>query len=185
MDEKIPAWLSGIAVDPDLIPAIQEVYIHQVKQLTENNLDSKLFELKRRYASLKEEETRLGRLLITEKITEETYDKLRAEWQEKLRQVEINMADLQRATRLYKDDLDVALALMGNIAILYPRLSEDKQSLLLRILAKQIIVNPSGEIIDYELNSPFIYLHSLADYFRNTNTTQRGSEQVSLGALSF
>jgi len=185
VDEKIPEWLAGIAINPELIPSIQDIYVRQVKQISENKTENQLSEVKRRHTMLKEEEARLARLLVTGKITEETYDKLRPEWLEKLHQVEENIADLQREVNLFKDDLDVALALMSNITVIFPRLNQEQQSILLRILAKRIIVNPSGEIINHELNSPFVYLHSLAEYFRNTDLIQRGSSQVRQGALFF
>ena len=103
VDEKIPEWLAGIAVSPELIPSIRDVYIRQVKQISENKTENKLSEVMRRHAMLKEEEARLARLLVTGKITQETYDKLRPEWLEKLRQVEENIADLQREVNFFKD----------------------------------------------------------------------------------
>jgi len=52
----------------------------------------------------------------------------------------------------------------------------------LQIIAKRIIVNPDGEIIDHKLNSPFMYLWSIAEVFRDLDSSRRGSEQVHVGA---
>ena len=107
---------------------------------------------------------------------------MRAEWQEKLRRVELNIADLQRETRIQLDDLDAALILMAKLSFIFSRLSEKKQALLLQIIAKRIIVNPDGEIIDHKLNSPFMYIWSIAEVFRDQDSSRRGSEQVPVGA---
>lgn len=43
------------------------------------------------------------------KITEEAYDQLRLEWQEKFRNVELGLAELERDAKVHLDDLDLAL----------------------------------------------------------------------------
>jgi hypothetical protein len=48
----------------------------------------------------------------------------------------------------------------------------------LQILAKRIIVDVQGEIIVYELNSPFAYFRSIVDHFQHQNTSLSGLEQV-------
>src|SRR5688500_1357780 len=100
-------------------------------------------------------------MYIIGKMSEETYHQLLREWQEKLSQLELTLAELELEARLHLDDLDAALALMARMADLYPRLEKKQQSILLQILAKKIIVNSLGEIIEHELNSPFMYLGSL------------------------
>jgi hypothetical protein len=47
----------------------------------------------------------------------------------------------------------------------------------LQILAKRIIVDTNGEIIDHELHSPFVYLTSLSPGQRKV----RGSSKVDFG----
>ena len=169
--DQILACLQGIAVEPALIPAIRSLYEKDVKQVTTSDRDTKVSGLHRQLSQLKEEETRLGRLFITEKISEAVYNQLRTEWQEKLRNIELTLAELERDTRVHLDDLDAALVLLTKATGLYPRLDEKKRSTLLQILVKQIIVDSTGEIIDYELNSPFVYLRSLVD---NLSTPAKG-----------
>jgi hypothetical protein len=183
VDRQIPAWLQGIAVEPTLIPAIRSVYEAEVKKAATHDHDAKVNELHRQLSQLKEEEARLGRLFITGKIGEGSYNQLRAEWQEKLRNLELNLADLERDASIHLDDLDAALALMAKMGVLYPRLDEKHRSTLLQILAKRIIVAPDGEIVDYELNSPFVYLRSIVDEISTPGTGEDGSEQVREGAL--
>jgi hypothetical protein len=65
-------------------------------------------------------------------------------------------------------------------SVLFERLEEKDLANLLKILAKRIIVNPDGLIVDQELYSPFTYLRNLAD---SSGGSYRDSEQVRLGAL--
>jgi hypothetical protein len=52
----------------------------------------------------------------------------------------------------------------------------------LRILAKRIIIDTQGKIVDYELNSPFSYLDRIVANLRSISVC-RSSEQVALGVL--
>ena len=138
-------------------------------------------ELSRRMSQLRAEEARLGRLLITGRMTEETYDQLRAEWLEKLHHAEANLADLERETAEYLDDLDVALVLMAKAHALFERLEDLQRRTLLQILMKQIMVSQDGEMIDHELDSPFTYLTELVVDLQTKSPQGRGSDQVRLG----
>jgi hypothetical protein len=153
--------LRAIVVDPKLIPAIRSVYEKEIKQASDNDKGTKASELSRQRSQRKEEEAKLGRLFITGKMSEETYNQLRREWQEKLHHLELTLAELERKVSFHLDDLDPAMALMAKVADLYPRLEKQQQGILLQILAKQIIVDPHGKIVEHELNSPFVYLRSL------------------------
>lgn len=152
-----------------------------MKQVTGDNRESKIAELKRQLSQLRDEEARLGRLVIMNKITEETYDRLRAEWKEKLRKSEISLAEKEMESKAHFDDMDVALVLMSKLPELFPRLKEADRRKLMQILARRIIVDPSGKIIDYELNSPFMYLDYLASDMRGVSNNPRGSSDVSVG----
>ncbi len=182
IDSQIPDWLQSIAIDPQLIPQIRQVYVNQVMEVTQHDRDAKLIDMKRQLSGLQAEEARLGRLYITEKINEETYDQLRKEWQEKLRSVELNIAEMEREARIFIDDLDFALVLISNISTLYARMKESDQSKLLHVIARRIMIDSEGEIIDHELHSPFAYLRSLVNEFSEENTEECGSEQPLGGA---
>ena len=74
----------------------------------------------------------------------------------------LNLAELQREAKVHLSDLDLALALMTKMGDLFERLDAKQKVTLLQISVKKLIVNTKGEIIDHELNSPFVYLGSLA-----------------------
>ncbi|MFZ1041473.1 MAG: hypothetical protein WAN58_09205 [Anaerolineales bacterium] len=72
----------------------------------------------------------MGRLCISGKMGDETYNQLRREWQEKFCHLELALADLERDVSIHLDDLDAALALMAKISDLFPRLEEKQRSTL-------------------------------------------------------
>jgi hypothetical protein len=96
-------------------------------------------------------------------------------------QAENQLTNLERQTGHYLDDLDVALMLLASAQTLYRRL-EQQRARLLQILAKRIIVNADGEIIDHELHSPFTYLRTLVTNPQMSDPRGYGSTQVRLGA---
>ncbi len=93
------------------------------------------------------------------------------------------MAEMEREPTIHLSDLDIALILLTKVSELYSRLDEKQKSTLLQILAKRIIVNGDGEIIDHVLNSPFLYLRSVVDYFFTPRNREGcSSEQIHVGA---
>lgn len=163
VDAQIPNWLAGISVPQDMVPAIRDVYQREIQQISSQDRESRVVELKRQLTLLREEEARLGRLYITGKLTDEAYEQLRSEWGEKLRVNELNLAELEREARVHIGDLDLALALLSKMGELYARLDQKQRGTLLQILVKQIIVNGDGKIVRHKLNAPFVYLRGLAD----------------------
>ncbi len=184
VDDQMVDLLQGIEVKADLIPEIRKIYVQEVQQFTNQDRDKQVAELRHRLAQLKEEEARLGRLLITGKITEDAYDKLRLEWQEKLRHAELNLAELERDAKVHLDDLDLAIGLLNELVDYYFWLEEKQKSTLLQILFKKIVVSNHGQVIDYELNSPFVYLRSLADRFSPPQGLSSGSVHIREGAYA-
>ena len=182
VDEQIPNWINGVAVNPENIPAIRDKYQSQIKQFTYEDKAEILQQLHHKLASLKEEEARLGRLLISGKISENAYDQLRIEWHEKNLNTQLKIQELEFDASRYLDDLEVALVLMANLSTLFQRLETKQKTLLLQIIAKQIIINRQGEIISCELHSPFSYLSSLASMLNYESEEGCGSEQIRLGA---
>lgn len=83
---------------------------------------------------------------------------------------------MERESKIYLDELDLALVLLPKISVLYPRLSLKDKATLLQIITKRIIVDTQGKIIDHELNSPFVYLKTLAD--ENKTQCEEGAGSV-------
>lgn len=180
VDTHFPDWLNKIKIDPDRISEVREVYKREIFSTTNEGRDDKIAGLKRMISQLREEEARLGRLVITGKMSEETYDQLRGEWEVKLQRVEKNLASMEREVRISIDDLDMALVLLVKLPTLYCRLDQKQQVYLLQILAKRIIVNDEGAIIGQELNSSFIYLRAISESI--VSNQPQSSDQIRLGA---
>ena len=161
VDAQFPDWLSGITIDSDVVSEIRKIYQTEIQKVTSKDKEETLYQLKRKLHLLKKEEANLGRLLITGKISEEAYDKLRVEWQEKILNLRMKIEEMDFDAGKYFDDLEVALVLLANTSTLYERLDEKQKNNLLRILVKRIIINREGEIISHELHSPFSYLTTL------------------------
>lgn len=111
-------------VDPDKELAIQQLYQTEIKIVTHDDRDESVANLNRQLSRLKEKESGLGRLLISIKISEEAYDRLRKEWQEKVLRIEMGIAQLEHEKRIRIDDLDAASLLMTRLKVLYERLGE-------------------------------------------------------------
>ena len=184
VDQQIPSWLSRITVNSQRLPAIREEYRLQVASFNGPGREDQAKKIKAQLAQLQGEEARLGRLFISSKISEETYTQLRTEWQDNIRNTETRLFEPERNINAVLVDLDIALILLANVNVLYERLDDKNKANLLKILAKRIIINPDGQIIDQELHSPFTYLRSIAESIENTSTFCRDSEQVRLGALT-
>jgi hypothetical protein len=182
VDQQIPVWLAGIAIDTQRLPAIREEYRSHVTKFHDRDREDQTKKIQGQLSQLRNEEARLGRLFITGKMSEETYNQLRSEWQENIRNTEARLVEAERNTHSIMVDLDLALALLSKVHLLYERLDEKSQARLLKILAKRIIINPDGQIIGHELHSPFTYLRSIAQGLEDPSSSHCDSEQVRLGA---
>jgi len=178
-----PGWLDGITIDPETIPGIREIYQNEIRKLTSENKAETINQMKRTLLILKEEEANLGRLLITGKISEEAYDKLRSEWQEKTLNLSVKIEEMEFDARKYLDDLEIALALLASASTLYERLDEKQKNNLLQILVKRIIINQEGEIISHKLHPPFSYLSTLVSQNKRKNGAGWCSETVTDGVF--
>ena len=181
VEANIPGWLKNVVIRPENIPTIRKTYQAHVSQLTNCDRDSQIGQLQRRIAQLREEEAHLARLLITGKISEETFELLKLEWQDKLRNAETTKRDLEQDAGRHLDDLDAGIALLSRAHELFSRLEIKDRSALLRILAKRIIVDEQGEIVTHELHSPFAYLSMLAGDKKRPKSNGMGSRWVTLG----
>ena len=162
VDDQVPGWVNWVMIDPDLVPSIRDKYKSEIKNRTQNDKENEIAKLKKRLDSLENEDGRLARIFMSGKINEKVYDQLRDEWQEKTRQIKATLKELEFDASKYLDDLDVALLLFANISTLYQRIKEKKRTELLQVLLKRFIIDRDGEIISFELHSPFTYLFSLA-----------------------
>lgn len=182
IDEQITNIVQNISLEPDLISDIRQTYKADVRRKTQNEKAENLENLRKRLDYLEKEEARLVRLFMAGKVNEETYDHLRQEWQEKTLNIQNFVKELEFNARQYLDNLEVGIVLLATASDLFARLKEKERTLLLQVLLKQIIINCEGEIISFELHSPFTYLTTLAARLKSNGSKERGrSTTVSLG----
>ena len=183
VDENISAWFCGISIDAENIVPIQKIYQREIRAVTSENKEVSLDQLRRKFQILKEEETKFGRAFITGKISDEAYDELRSEWQEKILNLKWKIKEMEFDASKHLDDLDVALVLLQNIRTLFQRLDKKQRNTLLQLVVNRIIINCEGEIVSHDLHSPFSYLSSLVT--RNNGKNEEGwcSESIHVGVL--
>ena len=76
--------------------------------------------------------------------------------------IQLKLDELACDASLYLGDLEIALVLLSQVALLFNRLDEKQKNTLLQILLKRMVINEEGQILSFELHSPFSYLYSLA-----------------------
>jgi site-specific DNA recombinase len=138
VEGHIPDWLKSIAVAPEWMPYIREKYYNEIHKVRHDDRNQKLTVLRRRVASLREEEQRLARLYITSKMTEESYNNMRSEWIEKVRQAESDLAILETEATQYLDDLDLALQMLSRVSTLFEHFDLKRRVTLLQILRREL-----------------------------------------------
>ena len=185
VDQQIPALLQVVEIESDLIPMIKATYNQQIKQAAHDDNGIELENLQKKLASLENEEARLARLYMTGNISEDSYTQLRQEWKEKSRNIQRMIQEMKTDTRIHLDDLEVALALMVNLPRFFNRLEDKNKTNLLQTIFKKIVVDCNGDIISFELHSPFTYLSSLAKTIVPKSEEGCGSSQVSYRPQGF
>ena len=112
--------------------------------------------------AIDQEEARMARLLASGKISEDVWNGLWAERQERRNRLRINLDSLGQRQEFHIDNLETALRIITQVGSLYNRLEASARRELLLHMVKQVVVNTDGEIV-LELNAPFAYLKDLSD----------------------
>lgn len=75
-------------------------------------------QLRRRIAQLRDKEAHLAQLLITGRISDDTYEILRLKWQDMLRNAAFAIRELEQDMSRHLDDLEVGIVLLSLVS--YP-----------------------------------------------------------------
>jgi hypothetical protein len=127
------------------------------------------------------------------RISDEVWDGLWAEWQDRRNQVRRTLETLTVSQQVHIDNLELALQIIAQIGTLYNGLQRKDQKELLRQVVHRVVVNDAGTV-SLELRTPFAYLRNLSDEIHMVKTQSKGAEAgkkngrrlsaVSLGACS-
>ena len=161
VDSQIPKKLAGIRIPQALVPRLKNLYRQHIALLNRQGPEEQITRLTGQIRQLRADESDLGRLLLHRRISEEAYDQLRREWQQRLNQKQQELDALQREASVAIDDLDAALALLSEAPRLFKRLAKRDQARLLKLLIERVIVDETGSIVEVRLNAPFAYLYDL------------------------
>lgn len=193
IDARVALEIARIQVDPELIPLIRASYARDLSlKLTGIRPDERK-RLETALAEVDVEETRAARLYAAGKISDEIWDALWTEWQDRRNQIRRTLETLDVEHELHVDNLETALQVIACIGTLYNKLSCKEQKELLREVVSRVVVNDKGRV-HLELRTPFAYLHDLTNEIRHVKSKQQGSKTemknggkdsaVSLGACS-
>src|SRR5262249_41854212 len=154
IEAQIPEKLRDIQVDPALLPIIRAYY---TRDLAETLGSGQPQERKRIVSALKavdEEENRTARLMASGKISEEIWESLWLEWQDRRQRLRTSLEVLDKEEKCHIDNLETALQIIEKVGALYNSLSCDERKALLQHMVERVIVNSKGRI-RLELRAPF------------------------------
>lgn len=176
IDARVAAAIQRIQVDPDLLPMIRSAYTHELQQKLGGSRPDERTRLQATLKAITEEETRMARLLASGKISEDVWEGLWAEWQDRRHQTRRALEMLEQDHSVHVENLDAALQIIVQIGVLYNGLECGDQKELLRHLLERVVVNTEGNI-HLELRAPFAYLKALIEEIRSVEARQRGAQK--------
>ena len=175
LDEQVAQELSCIQVDPDLLPLIRAAYTNDLNTKIGGARPDERTRLEAVLKATDEEESRTARLYTAGKISEEIWDALWAEWQDRRNQVRRTLETLTVSHQEHIDNLEMALQIIARIGTLYNGLERKDQKELLRQVVSRVVVNDSGNV-SLELRTPFAYLRDLTDEIRMVKKQSKGGK---------
>jgi DNA invertase Pin-like site-specific DNA recombinase len=178
IEEQIPGQLSRIQVATQWVPSIRAAYSDDVAQKLGVIQPDQRQEIEAALKGIESEEGRAARLYASGKITDEVWDSLWAEWQDRRRELRTTLDALDVQHAVYVHDLDHALEIITHVGSLYNRLTRSDQKELLRLMVERVLVNTEGQV-RLELRAPFAYLQALAERAREDGEGIAGQTKTS------
>jgi DNA invertase Pin-like site-specific DNA recombinase len=181
VDTKVQQLLQGIQVDPDILPAIRQCYMEEVadKLGHQHEVDQKA-QIEHALKAIDSEEERTIRLYAMGKVTDQVWENLWSEWQDKRLNLRASLEMLGHDEKTHIKNLDDALAWIEKLAILYETLSIQHQRELLRLIIEQIVVDYDGNILDLKLRPPFAYIRNIIKQVGQAGKTKQTNHSASL-----
>ena len=175
VDAQVPALLERIQVNPERIPLIQAHYRRDLAAQFESRMPEDTDRIQQALEALDREEERALRLYAKGKISETTWDALWQEWQERRFSLNQNLRQLAEEEQRHVRNLDHALDIISEIAILYNKLSLNNQARLLSLIVEKLVVDEAGNVLRVELHSPFSYLSKVDGWIEQQNQPTEAS----------
>jgi hypothetical protein len=161
VDEQIEKHLHDLRVAPDLLEKIRTAYTAELNEKFDTGTRDQQQRLTGALEEIQREEVRGARLYATGKISEDVYDELWREWQDRRTKIEAAMRLGEEDAQQHIITLDAALLLIAKTGILFNKLDlQGKRELLLHLM-QRVIINSKGTILRVDLRTPFSYLNNL------------------------
>ena len=184
VDGRVAQELARIQVDPDLLPLIRAAYTNDLNSKIGGTRPDERARLEAVLKATDEEENRTARLYAAGKISEEIWDALWAEWQDRRHQVRRTLETLTVSQQVHIDNLEMALQIITRIGTLYNGLERKDQKELLRQVVSRVVVNDAGNVA-LELRTPFAYLRDLTNEYRMVKKqSKRGKAEMKTGGIT-
>jgi hypothetical protein len=172
-----------IQVNPNLLPLIRLNYTQDLEERLQQGQFSEREKLVAALNAIDQEEARTVRLLAVGKLSEEVWDALWVEWQDRRIRLLASIAASSQQQKHHVENLESALQIVAKVGTLYNQLDSNSQKELLHHVVKKVFVNAEGQV-ELELRTPFAYLRSLSDDLRcecknaSTNKTSNTFKDV-------
>lgn len=191
VDEKVQHLLHGIQVDPDMLPVIRKCYMEEIAEKLghQHEVDQK-GKIEHALKAIDSEEERTLRLYAMGKVTDQVWENLWSEWQDKRLNLRASLEMLGHDEQTHIRNLDDALvpsdtlAWIAKLAILYETQSIKHQKELLRLVIDQIVVDDDGNILEFKLRPPFAYIQNIHKQIGQVGKSKQTNLSVSLSTKS-
>ncbi len=111
--------MTRIQVDPELIPLIRAAYTHELNIQMGGTHPDERTRLEAIFKSIADEQSRTARLFASGRISEEIWDGLWAEWQDRRNQIRRTLETMTQDRQVHVDNLETALPIIAQIGTLY------------------------------------------------------------------
>ncbi len=131
-----------IQIDPELLPQIRACYTDEVAVKLGLVKPDERTEVEARLQTIKDEEARTARLFAAGKISDEVWEGMWFEWQDRRRLLQSSLDAMDRQYEHHIVNLDSALEIITRVGLLYNSLTRGDQKELLRLMVERVVVNP-------------------------------------------
>ena len=166
IDKQIADELKKIVIDPVFIPAMKAAYTEDVARFLGHLQPNEWERLELALKSIDEEEARMARLYASSKITDNVWDNLWSEWQDRRSRIRLTLDSLRHKQQTHISNLDAALEIIAFAGIVYNSLERQDKKDLVRQMVDKVIIDITGTI-RLELHSPFGYLRDISKEVAN------------------
>ena len=146
-----------------MIPGLWTCYSEEIAQKLGHLKPDELAAINAALDEIQQQEEPTLRLYAIGRVTEDIWNKLWREWQDRRHRLTERREMLAQQHEFHINNLDAALHVISRIGVLYDGLEARQKQRLLRDVIERVIVDTEGNLIRLELLPPFAYLTTLCN----------------------